>query len=298
MGVLPDPVEARQYAVGPRSVTWRIAGDARNFMGAGAALMLQVAHPTVGAGVDQHSNFEQDPWGRLLRTLDFVNLLVYGGPDRAVATGRGTREIHKRIKGTKPDGTPYHSLEPEAYAWVHATLAETIVSSYERFVKPLHRWEVDQFWREWRGLGRLLGVRDGDLPETWPEFRVYVDWMARERLERTASVEAVLRTLRAPVAPPIPRLPNTAWKLARIPAARATGLATVGLLPPTVRHRLGMRWTPAMDAELRAIGRISRITTPVQPAPVRNLGPAYLRWRGDALVMPAGPPPARIAAVA
>lgn len=286
MGVLPDPEEARRYTVGPHSTCWRVASDARLMMAAGAALMLQVAHPTVGAGVKEHSNFQKEPWDRLFRTLDFVNLLIYGGPERAIATGRGMREIHKRIKGTKPDGTPYHSLEPEAYAWVHATLAETIIASRVRFVGPLERWEVDAFWTEWRGLGRLLGVRDQDLPETWPEFRAYVDWMARERLEHTASVDDVLHALQRPSPPPIRGLTPSAWKVASMPASRAVGVATVGLLPPVVRERLGMRWTPGMERELRAMGRMSRVLTPVAPEPVRRMGPAYLRWRGDKLAMP------------
>ncbi len=298
MGVLPEYDEARQYAISRHNVAWRVASDARLMLASGAALMLQVAHPTVGAGVEEHSNFENEPWERLLRTLDFVNLLVYGGADRAIATGRGMRAIHKRIKGVKPDGTPYHSLEPEAYAWVHATLAETIIASHVRFVGRLERWEVDAFWTEWRGLGRLLGVRDQDLPEAWPEFRRYVDWMARERLEHTASVDDVLATLKAPVPPPVRGLPAPAWRLMSIPASRATELATVGLLPPVVREKLGMRWTPAMDVELRAMGRLSRIVTPIAPGPVRNMGPAYLRWRGDDLVMPSAGPPRPVVAAA
>src|SRR4051794_41832280 len=83
-------------------------------LGAGPALLLQVAHPTVGAGVAEHSDFQRDPWGRLFRTLDFVNMIIYGGPEGAMQTGRAIREMHKRIKGTKPDGSRYHPPAPEA----------------------------------------------------------------------------------------------------------------------------------------------------------------------------------------
>ena len=283
MGVLPDDDEARRYVLGPGSVSWRIAGDARLLLSAGAALVLQVAHPTVGAGVHEHSDFERDPWGRLLRTLDFMNLLVFGGPEAAIATGRGTRAIHRQIKGVLPDGRPYHSLEPEAYAWVHATLAETIVSSYVRFVGPLASRDVEAFWQEWRGLGRLLGVRKRDLPATWADFGPYVDRMARERLEDNETVRGVLRTLRRPTAPPLPLLGDRTWGLLRIPAARAMGLGTVGLLPEAVRARLGLHWTAAQERELALLGRASRLVTPLAPRPVRQMGPTYLRLRGDAL---------------
>src|SRR4051794_41859285 len=104
------------------SIAWRYASDARTLMGAGAALVLQVAHPTVAAGVREHSNFQRDPWGRLLRTLDHTNLLLYGGPEAARATGERVREKHKRNKGVAPHGTRHQAPEADAYAMVHATL--------------------------------------------------------------------------------------------------------------------------------------------------------------------------------
>ena len=176
-GVFPEHEEAVRLAVGPESITWRRAGDMRTMFGAGAALLLQVAHPTVAAGVREHSDFKADPWGRLWRTLDYVHMLVYGGPENAMSTGRAMRAMHQRIKGVAPDGRRYHALEPEAYAWVHATLAATIVGSHERFGRPLTPDQRARFWDEWRGLGRLLGIREGDLPETWAAFRAYVDEM-------------------------------------------------------------------------------------------------------------------------
>src|SRR5437764_2499574 len=137
--VLPREEQFAELAIVPGSVTWRYASDARAMLGAGAALLLQVSHPTVAAGVREHSEFERDPWGRLLRTLDFVNLLIYGGPEAAARTGRALREMHRRIKGVDPDGKRYHALEPEAYAWVHATLAEVIVRAHRLFGRRLSR---------------------------------------------------------------------------------------------------------------------------------------------------------------
>src|SRR5215472_14166149 len=100
------------------------------------ALVLQVAHPTVGAGVAEHSSYKQDPWGRLFRTLDFTNSLIYGEPAVAAAVARRIRSLHRKIKGTKADGSRYHALEPDAYAWVHATLFEAIASAHARFGNP------------------------------------------------------------------------------------------------------------------------------------------------------------------
>jgi uncharacterized protein (DUF2236 family) len=88
-------------APGPGSVSRQYAGDVRLLATAGYALVLQVAHPTVGAGVDEHSNFQRDPWGRLLRTLDYTTLMVYGGAEAAAGMGRRIRAMHEHINGTK-----------------------------------------------------------------------------------------------------------------------------------------------------------------------------------------------------
>ncbi len=281
--VLPPLEKARALVPGPGSITWRRAGDARLMVGAGYALLLQVAHPVVGAGVSEHSNFRQDPWGRLVRTLDYTNVMVYGEPDEAVSMGRRVREMHKRIKGVDRHGRRYHALEPEAYAWVHATLADAIVAGHERFGRPMGAAEVAEFWAEWRGLGRLLGVRERDLPEDWPGFRRYFDEMVAERLERTDSVRDVLEALSTPSRPPVDRLPESAWRAVRFPAARMSGLATIGMLPPLLRRRFGLRWTRAQELELRAVGAASRGATPLMPAGLRRMGPAWLNRRRGAI---------------
>src|SRR4030095_11669972 len=99
------PREAAAGLIPPRDgITWRVAGDARLFASSGYALLLQVMHPSVGAGVAQHSNFKADPWGRLVRTLDYTSSMVYGGPHLAWEVGRRVREMHGRIEGARPDG--------------------------------------------------------------------------------------------------------------------------------------------------------------------------------------------------
>ncbi len=277
--VLPDPTEASRYAVDEDSITWRRAGDARAMTGAGTALMLQVAHPTVAGGVREYSDFVGDPWGRLFRTLDYVNLLVYGGPERAAETGRRMRAMHQKIKGVDPSGRRYHALEPEAYAWVHATLAVSIVASHGRFGRPFTPEQTQRFWTEWRGLGRLLGIRERDLPPSWGGFLAYVDEIIDTRLERNDVVDLVLRTIVEPAAPPIPGLGPRSWKALRLPATRTLQLATVGLLPVAAQRKLHLCLTPSQRRELRALGALSRASTPVLPRVARTMGPDYLAWR-------------------
>jgi uncharacterized protein (DUF2236 family) len=209
--------------------------------------------------------------------------MTYGGPGAAATTGRRLREMHKQIKGTAPDGRRYHALEPEPYAWVHATLVDGIVTGHARFGRPLSPTQVERLYREWLALGRVIGVRDGDLPDDWRGFRDYFDRMVAERLEDNDVIHGVLDTLMQPARPPVPLLGEGAWRMARFPMARLFRLATVVLLPPLLRERCGLEWSRARERELRALGATSRAATPLLPKRLRNVGPAYLRWRREAL---------------
>src|SRR5262245_52885253 len=137
--------EARALTLGPDSMSWRYTSDLRLFFGALTALLMQVAHPTVGSGVRDHSNFQREPWARLFRTIDWVNLTIYGGRD-AVEVGARLREMHKHIKGSNPDGSRYHALEPGAYAWVHATLVYSIVNGQRMFGSGMSREDIERMY--------------------------------------------------------------------------------------------------------------------------------------------------------
>jgi uncharacterized protein (DUF2236 family) len=281
--IMPPAEEWARLTPGPGTITWRRASDARLLPAAGYALLLQVSHPTVGAGVTEHSQFRLDPWGRLWRTLDYTYTMVYGGPDAAAQMGRRIRLLHRRIRGTTPDGRPYRALEPEAYAWVHATLAEAIVAAHARFGRPFTEQQRSRFWGEWRSLGRLLGIRTSELPADWQAFRGYYADMVEHRLEHTAAVDEVLSALARPAPPgPAVRLP-AAWALAWRPLGQFLGIASAGLLPALLRRRFGIRWTLAQELELRAFGVGLRGATPLTPAWLRNAGPGYLRWRERSL---------------
>ncbi len=280
------PREQASELIPPRDgVTWRISGDARIFGASGYALLLQVMHPTVGAGVSQHSNFKEDPWGRLLRTLDYTSSVVYGGPDLAWEVGRRVREMHKRIKGIRPDGVRYHALESRPYAWVHATLAEAIVRAHDLFCRPaLSAAETDEFWAEWRRLGRLIGVRYEDLPESWPGLLAYFDRIVAEELEDTEAAQDVLTSLLDPSAPPLPGVRHDpVWRVVRWPSTKAGSLATLGMLPSLLRERLGVEWNASRERRFRALAALTRRARPLMPPQARSFGPNYLRWRREAI---------------
>jgi uncharacterized protein (DUF2236 family) len=292
--VLPQPDEIPALVAKPGSAVWRYAGDARLIATGAYAILLQVGHPTVGAGVSEHSDFRADPWGRLLRTLDYSYAMTYGGPAVAGEMGRRIREMHKHIKGVKPDGERYHALEPEAYAWVHATLAHSIVRGHELLGSPMSPGEIEDFYVDWRRAGRLIGIRERDLPSSWADFGHYFEWMVEERLERTAAVDEVLESLSSPTRPPLDFLPEAVWRVARVPAMHQTNLVTAGLMPTQLRRRFGVSWSLSKENQLRALAAASRAATPLLPRTLRNVGPSYLRWRREAIARGDAASPSRI----
>jgi uncharacterized protein (DUF2236 family) len=277
-GVLPSPEEYADLVPTRASPVWRYASDVRLFATAGYALLLQVAHPTVGAGVGEHSAFQKDPWGRLQRTLDYVNGSIYGGPELAGEIGRRVRAMHRDIKGVRPDGERYHALEPGAYAWVHATLADSIVRGHHVLGRRMSRATIDAFWADWLKLGRLIGVRERDLPAEWGDFQPYLEREIATTLADNPTVHTVLETLRRPPVPPV-AMPDALWRVVRVPRGRTLHLVTVGLLPPALRETLHLPW-PDRDARaFKAVCAASRAATPAVVGPLREFGPLYIRLR-------------------
>ncbi|HZU60772.1 MAG TPA: oxygenase MpaB family protein, partial [Solirubrobacteraceae bacterium] len=172
-----------------------------------------------------------------------------------------------------------------AYAWVHATLIDTYVAGQASFGQPMSRAETERFYQEYRGLGRLIGVREDDLPRSWAGFREYFERMTGQELVRTQSVDRVLGAIRqAP--PPLP-IPEVVWRAFRLPAAQVLRLGGLGLMSSPLRQRLAIPWSAADEAQFRALAGISRSLTPVLPMSLRVTGPAQLRWRRD--VIASGP---------
>jgi uncharacterized protein (DUF2236 family) len=273
---MDDSTSGRTHPVlQPSSIAWQRSSDPRGLILAGRALLLQVAHPTVAAGVREHSTYRSDPWTRLERTLDSLYTYLYS-PDAPAEAAR-LRALHRRIRGTTADGRQYHALEPEAYAWVHATIVETIVVAQGWGARPLRGGELDRYYAEMLGIGRLLGVRDRDLPASWDGFLAWYDGMVRTRLEDGDVLREVLDSLCHPAAPRVPHLPGAAWSMARRPLGHLFRLGTVGLLPQPFRERLALPWSRGDELELRGLGAALRLADPLVPGRLRVLGPAYLR---------------------
>lgn len=268
--------EVELESLGPDSLVWRRTGEWTLLLGAGRALILQVAHPVVAAGVGDHSDYAEQPWRRLTGTLDLFHSVIFGTRDESPAeAGARLRELHKRIRGVDAQGRRYHALDPEAFHWVHATLLETMVAVLSRFSRPLTPPELERFYAEMCHVGRLYGLRDRDMPPDWAAFRVYYDGMVADRLEDSERLQHVIATVFHPTKPQAVPLPVGVWNVASWPAAELMRLATVGLLPPVLRERFGLPWSREKELALRAHAGAIRRIVPLVPDRLRLMPPVY-----------------------
>lgn len=253
---------ARDGYFGPESVVRRLGNSpATPFLGGGAAVLLQVAHPLVAAGVLEHSRFERDLWRRLVRTLRALYLITYGTREEADCAGAAVRAVHARVHGTLkeglgpfPAGTRYSAADPELMLWVHATLVYTSLAAYQCFVSPLSLSECERYVAEMNLMAELFGTPAGVLPRSYREFNDYFSaQLAGETITVTAPGREVASVI---LATPLP-----APMRVLAPAHR---LATARLLPPRLRSEYGLRWSGVHDLALPLAGRAVRYaTTPV-----------------------------------
>lgn len=243
----------------PESVIRRVGNTPITpFLGGGPAVLLQVAHPLVAAGVVRHSDYRHDLWRRLARTLRALYLIAYGTKAEADQAGETVQAVHAHVHGETqtrlgpfPPGTRYSASDPELMLWVHATLVQASLAAYERFVQALTPEEQERYYQEMALVARIFGTPASVIPRSLVEFRDYFTaQIASATITVTAPAEEVAAVvLEAPLPAPLRLL---------VPAHR---LATAGLLPPRLRHEYGLRWTPLHDLALPLAARSVRLTT-------------------------------------
>src|SRR5438094_868133 len=114
------------------SMTWKVNMEPIVGLGGGRALLLQVLHPLVAAGVEQHSNFAQDPFRRGFQTADMMLKLAFGDESVSARQVELLRRMHEKVQGTSDEGIPYRAMDPQLLLWVWATLVDVSVLMYER----------------------------------------------------------------------------------------------------------------------------------------------------------------------
>ena len=223
-------------------------------LGWSRAILLQLAHPLIAAGVYDHSSFRASPRTaviRLRQTVRAMLALTFGTEEEQARAYDGIRAIHRRVNGRIPEaagrfaaGTPYSAEDPDLVVWVHATLLDSILPLYERLVEPLSGDERDAYCAEAARVALALGARDDDTPRSWAAVRRVVD---ARYADGTIAVSAQARELASALLAP-------RFSALVAPAAWINRLFTIGDLPPSVRGQYGFGWE---ERDERALNRLT-----------------------------------------
>jgi uncharacterized protein (DUF2236 family) len=216
---------------GPGSATWRVHGDPSMLIGGLSALLLQTLHPLAMAGVAEHSSYRTDPLGRLSRTGSFVTGTTYGSTETAERLIKVVKGIHRKVRGTAPDGRPYAASDPDLVTWVHATEVANFLKAHQRFNPfPVRGDQADLYLHEMAVIAERLGGER--IPRTRVALRAYFREMRPELAAGEQCLDAV-RFLTAPT--------RRGGNPVLAGAHQVVVQAAIGLLPGWARDMLCLR---------------------------------------------------------
>lgn len=192
---------AGEPALAPQDgVAWRVfANPVVLFVGGVAAVLLELAEPSVRSGVWSQGGFQRDPGMRLRRTGFAAMMTVYGPRSAAEKLIAQVVRLHGQVRGTTPDGIPYHANDPRLLDWVQATAVFGFSEAYHRYVQPLSALEKDLAFVEGQASARLYGATG--LPRSWAGWEALLAATA-PGLEGSSILADFLRTMsEAPLVP-------------------------------------------------------------------------------------------------
>jgi len=247
------------------TISRRINAERLMLLGWSRAILLQLAHPMIAAGVAEHSSFRGGGFTAVVRlheTIRAMLALTFGDRDAWQRTIERIREIHRRVNGRLPvsvgpfpAGTPYSAEDPALLLWVHATLLDSIPLVYERVVGPLRSSERDAYCAEAADVPIALGANAADVPRTWDALQRYV---TSAHASGSIVVGEQARDLAATVLEP-----PLGWTIA--PLAWSNRVIGVGLLPEPVRDQYGFSWNATRERRMWQTLATIRLVRRVMP---------------------------------
>jgi uncharacterized protein (DUF2236 family) len=161
---------------GPRSAVWRLNRDRSSPLAGMRSLMLQALHPLAMAGVDQHSNWKRDPFGRLAATNSYLVTTTYGDTASALAAAARVRQVHTHVRGVDPEtGLAYSAEDPSLLLWVHAGMVDSVVEVVRRYGRRVDDGLFDAYVAEMVRFAEIVGVPREDVPATAASLRAYIE---------------------------------------------------------------------------------------------------------------------------
>jgi len=249
---LGENKEMRQPLFSPSSMFWKVNRELVSGLAGPRAVLMQIAHPLIAAGVAEHSGFSKHRFARLYRTSMAAAAITFGSRDLALRTIELINRKHQRVHGVLqeqagayPPGTRYDANDPELKLWVLATIIESTLLVQDLFVSPLSAGEREQYYNDSVTVAKLFEIPEHLMPPTYADFQFYM---------RTIMESGVIT------------VSDTAREIAHqlfSPSIEGTLLyfgsaAGIGLLPARLRNEFGFRWSRRRDKWLARTASASR----------------------------------------
>lgn len=236
-----------------------VHADASMFIGGLRALLLQTLHPLAMAGVAQHSDYKNDPWGRLQRTADFLAATTFGPADEAQRIIDRILHVHSFVVGQASDGRKYSANDSHLLRWVHVVEVDSFLTAHTRFGEQvLTQEQRDGYVEDMSMIATKLGVPAP--PKTERSLRDQMKSFKNE-LQSTAESRDAIKYLM--FNPPLPYPARAAYY--------SLVAATVATLPAWSRDMLRIPYLPVSERfALRPLGGLFTrglrwITAPTSP---------------------------------
>ena len=197
------------------------------------------------AGVAQHSNWMQDPFGRMAATSGYILTVTYGDTAAADHVASRVRAIHGHVNGTDPvTGLEYRAADPALLLWIHAAMVDSIVRVVQRYGRTLDAAEADRYVAEMVRFGEMVGVPAEDVPASVAELHEYIDSV--ELLQATPDAREAIAVVLDP--PGLDEDTRELW--------HDLGQVAIGTLPDWARSMYGFDEPPAQSMEREPVRQL------------------------------------------
>ncbi|MGM9472999.1 oxygenase MpaB family protein [Pseudarthrobacter sp. YS3] len=253
----------------PGSAVWAVHGSMPTIVAGIRALLMQALHPAALAGVHEHSNFREDPLGRLARTIRWIFTVTYGSRAAAEAASARLRRLHEPVQGSYTNGhglqLSYAANDPDLARWVHIAFVDAFLTAHKLWGGTIPGGP-DAYVREWAQAGELMGVADPPLSEA--DMRRQLDrWHDDGELRVDSRLAETVAFLRDPPLHPLLR-----------PGYRVMFAGAVYSLEPKYRRMLGLR-VPSVGPFPLPVRLATKVTLGVVRLALGRQGPSELAAR-------------------
>ena len=245
-------------------ISWEIfANPISLYIGGITAVLLELAEPSVGSGVWDHSNFKQDTFGRLQRTGHAAMITVFAPKADAERMIARVVKIHDRIRGTNYLGEDYHANDPVLLDWVQSTAIFGFTEAYHHYVRPLTTHEKDLAFIEGQASAKLYGSYN--TPTSWNAWEKLSE-QKKSSLQDSQILADFIHTMQtAPILPP-------PFK----PLQKMLIKAAIEISPPHIKQFKSVQGLKLNFAEKLALKSIAKLT---KKFPMQFMPPAQAKQR-------------------